>query len=469
MSNRSHAPIRSFGLACLLLTAGGGRADPVLMISVDGMKPESVLEADAHGLKIPYLRRRLAEGAYATGVVGVWPTVTYPSHTTLVTGVTPAEHGIVTNLEFDPERRFKDAWFWYAQQIRVPTLWDAAHAAGLVTASVGWPVTVGNAQVDWLIPEYWRTSGPPATSNPLDRELIAALARPDGLLAEMHRADGDYMNGNDTSIAGDLVKTRYALDILRQRKPRFMTVHLSALDEAEHEHGVFSAEANAVLETLDGQLAALAEAARADDPARIVAIVSDHGFMNVTHWINLNVAFRGAGLLVETRDPATAAVQVTSWKAQPWLAGGMAAIMLHDPDDAATAQAVGVLLQALAANPANGIASIQNAAEIKRDGAFPGAAYLVVFKPGYYAGASSGGELITDMLGTRGGHGFNPDYPEMRASFFLDGRSIARGRNLGVIDMRQIAPTLAHLMGVALPSAKAAALRVEAEAGSLQH
>lgn len=34
-----------------------------------------MLEADAHGLKIAYLRRRLTEGTYATGVVGVWPTV----------------------------------------------------------------------------------------------------------------------------------------------------------------------------------------------------------------------------------------------------------------------------------------------------------------------------------------------------------------------------------------------------------
>jgi predicted AlkP superfamily pyrophosphatase or phosphodiesterase len=244
-----------------------------------------------------------------------------------------------------------------------------------------------------------------------------------------------------------------------------MTVHLSSLDDAEHEHGVFSAEANAVLEKLDRLVAALAEAARASDPSSIVAIVSDHGFMNVSHWINLNVPFREAGLLTETRDAATSAVQVTSWKAQPWLSGGMAAVMLHDPDDRATAQAVGALLQSLAANPANGIASIKTAEEIKRVGAFPGAAYLVVFSPGYYAGSSSTVELITELRGTRGGHGFNPEYPEMRSSFFIEGQAIARNRNLGVIDMRQIAPTLAHLLGVGLPS-KAAPLSLQRDAHS---
>jgi hypothetical protein len=126
-----------------LLRSTVGDAAPVLMISVDGMKPEYVLEARASGLKIPFLRRLAAEGAYAEGVMGVWPTVTYPSHTTLVTGVAPAEHGIYSNLEFDPYQRFKDSWFWYARQVRVPTLWQAAHAQGITTASIGWPVTVG--------------------------------------------------------------------------------------------------------------------------------------------------------------------------------------------------------------------------------------------------------------------------------------------------------------------------------------
>ena len=123
----------------LLFAAGSGIAAPVVMISVDGMKPEYVLEAEKRGLRIPFLRRLALQGTHAEGVIGVWPTVTYPSHTTLVTGVSPAEHGIFANLEFDPEHHFAESWFWYAAQIRVPTLWQVAHQAGLVTASIGWP------------------------------------------------------------------------------------------------------------------------------------------------------------------------------------------------------------------------------------------------------------------------------------------------------------------------------------------
>src|SRR5271165_5040986 len=98
--------------ALLLVIAKSSLAAPVLMVSVDGMKPEYVLEAERRGLKVPYLKSLLSDGTYAEGVVGVWPTVTYPSHTTLVTGVSPAEHGIFANLEFDPLQHFKEPWFW---------------------------------------------------------------------------------------------------------------------------------------------------------------------------------------------------------------------------------------------------------------------------------------------------------------------------------------------------------------------
>jgi predicted AlkP superfamily pyrophosphatase or phosphodiesterase len=446
--------------ALLLAVARPGLAAPVLMISVDGMKPEYVLEADARGLRIPYLRGLVSQGAYAEGVVGVWPTVTYPSHTTLVTGVAPAQHGILDNLEFDPQHHFDDSWFWYAAQIRVPTLWQAAHEAGLATASIGWPVTVGATGIDYLIPEYWRTSGPTENLNPSERYLIEALSLPVGMLTQLQSSLGPYMNGNDTTLHGDEVKTRFAIDILRKRKPGFMTLHLSSLDAAEHGSGAFSSEANQDLEAIDGMLSRLAAAALAANPATIVAVVSDHGFTALTHKVNLYVPLLRSGWITRAPDSEGKAPKIESWKAQPWLAGGMAAIMLHDPGDRDTERAVGELLRSLAAEPANGIAHVADHAEIERLGGFPGAAYLVVFKSGYYAGGNWTGDLVTDMPGGHGGHGFSPEFADMRASLFVTGAGIAHHRDLGIIDMRQIAPTMAQLLGVSLPASNAVPLHV---------
>jgi predicted AlkP superfamily pyrophosphatase or phosphodiesterase len=449
-------------LPLLLLSAAlpSCLAAPVLMISIDGLKPEYVTQADSHGMKIPYLRSLLRNGSYAEGVIGVWPTVTYPSHTTLLTGVSPAEHGILNNHEFDPKFDFSYGWYWYAAGIRFPTLWQVAHQAGLRTASVGWPVSVGATDVDWLIPEYWRVSSSSGALNPFDRDLIAALSRPDTLLKQLEPAIGPYMMGNDTSIGGDEIKTRYSLEILRRYKPALMTIHLSSLDESEHEYAPFSPEANQDLEAIDGMVARLANAALECNPSTIIVIVSDHGFDALTHTVNLYIPFLKAGLMQAAVDAEGKSTRIVSWKAQPWLAGGMAAILLHDKDDRQTERQVGDLLQTLAANPDNGISAILDRNAIKKTGGFPDAAYVVVLKPGYTTGAATSGNLVLDTASERGGHGFSPEFPQMRASFFIAGTGIARHRDLGIIDMRQIAPTLAGILNLQMPSATAAPLGI---------
>ena len=420
------------------------------MISVDGMRPDYVTHADEHSLKIPTLRALIESGAYAEGVTGVFPTVTYPSHTTLVTGVWPARHGIVNNQRFDPEHKFSGAWYWYEDQIKVPTLWSEAHAHGLSTASVGWPVTADAKDIDYLIPEYWRgnLSDP---VNPDDRFLLNALSRPiDELDHIAGRLGLPYMQGNDTSIDGDEIKTRYALDILKQHKPKLMTIHLSSLDEEEHLHGTFSAEANADLEKLDGMLARLIRQEHENDPAAIVAIVSDHGFADVDHLVNLGVAFVDAGLMQAT---TTASSTNGTWQAQPWALGGMFAIMLHDPFNAEVKNKVESLLQQLMAQPANGIEDVLNPSQVAALGGAPEASFVVTLRKGYVPGPGLAGTLITSIPGHRGTHGYNPQTtPEMRASFFLTGQGVARGRDLGVIDMRSIAPTVAALLGIQLPA-----------------
>jgi hypothetical protein len=69
--------------------------------------------------------------------------------------------------------------------------------------------------------------------------------------------------------------------------------------------------------------------------------------------------------------------------------------------------------------------------------------------------------MVNETPDERGGHGFSPEFPEMRASFFMAGAGVAHHRDLGVIDMRQIAPTVAKILNLPMPSAKAAPLAVQ--------
>jgi len=412
----------------------------LVMISIDGLRPDYITAADAHGAKVPNLRRFLKEGTYAEGVEGVVPTVTYPSHTTLVTGVWPAKHGIFANTTFDPLQKNNQGWYWYAEDIRVPTLWDAAAEAGRTTASVQWPVTVG-AHITWDIPEFWRAN----TDD--DAKLERAVATP-GLLAEAQGELGPYSGGTDSSVEADQKRGRYAQWILEKKRPGLLLLHVIALDHIEHETSPHSAEAVAVLEGLDVVIGNVRETAEWLARGRAyVAVVSDHGFARTEAQLNLFPPFRDAKLF--TVDDKG---KIADWKAMPWVTGGSAAIVLKDPADTTTLGEVRGLLAKLASDPANGIDRVLEADELHKRGGYPPASFFVSLKPGWRTGSSLEGPVLskTKLGGT---HGQLPDVPDLRAAFFVVGPGVAAGRSLGIIDMRDIAPTLAHLAGLSLPSA----------------
>jgi predicted AlkP superfamily pyrophosphatase or phosphodiesterase len=426
-------------LASAVLAQGDSKAPLLVVISIDGLRPDYITAADAHGAKVPNLRRFLKEGTYAEGVQGVIPTVTYASHTTLVTGVWPAKHGVYANTTFDPLRKNAEGWFWYAEDIRVPTLWDAATKAGRPTASVQWPVTVG-AHINWDIPEFWRAN------TDEDAKLLRVVAT-QGLLAEAQKELGPYCGGIDTSVEADRTRARYAKWILEAKHPGLLTLHLIALDHIEHDTLPFSPEAIAVLEDLDTVIGDLrADAERLAPGNAYVAVVSDHGFAKFDTQLDLFPTFRDAKLFTEDKG------KITDWRAMPWVTGGSAAIVLKDSHDAATLAEVRTLLDKLAADPANGIDRVLDAEELHKRGGFPSASFLVSLKSGWRTGASLTDPLLMKIK-PGGVHGELPDVPDLRASFFLVGPSVASGRSLGVIDMRDIAPTLAHLAGLSLPSA----------------
>lgn len=429
-------------IAPLIAAAADPAASPlVVLISVDGMKPEAVLDAQSHGLRVPHLRALMADGVYAKGVRGVLPTLTYPSHTTLLTGASPARHGIIDNTTFDPLLRNQRGWYWYAEDIKVPTLWDAAAAAHLTTANVYWPVSVG-AKITYNLPQIWRAG----TDD--DLKLQRALSTP-GLEQQLSAELGRYPGGMEETVAEDEIRARFAMRLLELKHPDFLTVYLTGLDTEEHLSGPFSPKSNQTLERLDAVVGALRSAAEKAAPGRAtVCVVSDHGFAAIEHDVNLYAAFLQAGLFRIDKDN-----KVTEWRAMLWPAGGSAAVMLADPKDAQLRGHVNALLGRLAGDPANGIDRIWSRKEIEAGGGFPNADFLVAFKIGYEMAFSLSPPLVTPP-GNLGMHGYVPERVEMRSSFFIVGPHVAKGRALGEIDMRQIAPTIAHILGIRLSGAE---------------
>ncbi|HEX4166923.1 MAG TPA: ectonucleotide pyrophosphatase/phosphodiesterase [Bryobacteraceae bacterium] len=427
----------------------------LLLISIDGMRPDYVTAAQEHGVHIPTLRAFMKNGAYATGVHGVLPTVTYPSHTTLLTGVSPSKHGIYSNTPFDPLRKNMAGWYWYSEDIRVKTLWQAASEAGLKVGSVSWPVSVMARGVDYLIPEYWRAATPD------DLKLVAALSTP-GLLAHLQNELGPYTTDLNQAIHGDVQRTRYAAAILKENKPEFMTVHLGALDHVEHGTGPFSKESDGTLEQLDGMVKTMADAMRASHPGAAVAVVSDHGFTRVDHHLHLMKAFVDAGLVeIDPETEAWPEPKVLNWKAEPWIDGGSAAVVLRNANDEPTRGIVKQLLDHLAADLTNGIAHVFEPTDIQRLGGDPQAAFWVDMKSNFALDAALREPIVAEAK-VGGTHGYSPDNPDLLASFFMTGPGIKPGLNLGQIDMRSIAPTLAQYLGARLDGAEGKVLALGA-------
>jgi predicted AlkP superfamily pyrophosphatase or phosphodiesterase len=431
----------TFLAAGLVIMPAIADAAPVLMVSIDGLRPADVLDADARGIKVPALRALVAGGVYASGVKNALPTVTYPNHTTLITGVWPARHGIANNPTFDPLQKNMSGWYWYASDIKVRTLWDAVHQAGGKVASLSWPVSVGARAIDYNLPEYWRATD----MHDEDVKLVQALSTP-GIVPLLEKQTGlTLAQADGESVEVDVGRTRFAGALIAAKHPRFTTVHLRGLDHVEHVSGPGSPEAHAALETLDAAVGRLVAEARKAEPDLVVAIVSDHGFAPIEHSVNLIAPFVQAGLI--TLDGS----KVTAWQAEPW-GGASVAIVLAHPEDAALKAKVSGLLNDLASKPELGIAQVVTADQIAQMGGTPMASFWVDFKPGYMMGTNPAAPPVGPGP-VKGTHGYFPTHPEMRATFILSGPSIAKRGSLGEVDMRDIAPTLAKILNVSLPDA----------------
>jgi len=404
-------------------------AASVVLLSIDGLKPDYVLSADSHGLEVPNLRLLVDEGAHASAVTGVFPTVTYPSHATMLTGVAPAGHGIYSNHPFDPFSRNQDGWYWYASDFKATTLWEAAENAGFRAASVDWPVSVG-ANVSFNIAQYWRAG------NAEDLKIIRALSTK-GLLDEAEAALGSYPEGNDYSIAADRRRTEFIEFVLEQKEPAFLTAYFSGLDSVQHETGPGSRETFEALEVLDGLVG------RLRSKARVLCVVSDHGFLPSDRELHLNAALHEAGLIAVDASGA-----VSGWRAFAWDQGGSSMVILASPDDAAVRDQVRDILKTLP-----GIDRILENEEARALGGYPEAAFLVGLARGFRGGAELDGPVVRPGK-TGGTHGYLRSVPDMDSAFFLAGEGVPRGLDLGRIDMRDIAPMLAGVLGVALEGAE---------------
>jgi len=416
----------------------------VIMISVDGLVPYYYTAPAQYGLKVPNLVRMKLEGAYAEGVEGIYPSVTYPAHTTLITGSRPAKHGIVQNRLFEaPTSEQTRDWYFFSKDLKTETLWSMAKKAGLTTAAVGWPVTVG-AEIDQNVPEIFD----PKESPPSPRRSIQYITP--GLLAKAAGsipADDATTDGRRTAMSEFLIKTY---------KPNLMLIHLVELDSAHHRFGPRSAEALPVMERIDGYIGRIIEATRAAGifDKTTFFIVSDHGFAEVEKKFEPNVV-----LVKEKLITLDSNGKPTDWKAAAWPAGGSCAIVLRDPNDKETAAKVLEIFERYTTTDGRPLNRVLTRKEIERLGAIPQAELMLEAAPRFAFDEAMTGPEIHESKNYRGTHGHLPTRAEMYSSLIVYGSGARVGSKMGLARMIDIAPSAAVVLGLGFSDAEGTLMR----------
>ena len=427
--------------------AEDGNEHYVVIISIDGFPAEALWD---DRVPVPTLRALAEEGAWAQAMIPSTPTVTWPNHTTLVTGVHPARHGMVTNGLFirsgPGEPIYREPDLDREELSTFPTLYDIAYEAGMRTAEVNWPVTRNANTLHDSFPDA--VNEITHTTPRLRSELVEL-----GLLEE--ETDEAFQLG---PVARDYVWTQATTHLIRSRQPNVMLLHLLNVDGTHHGHGAKTNPGNTALAYADANvrmvLDALEEAGIRNQTT--IMVVSDHGFMNVTERVEPNVLLRQNGLLdVDVNgNIVSARVQVVS-------NGGTAMVFATDPatkdDDLELARSL--------FEGAPGIARVLGPDEFEEYGMphpseneHMGDLVLGADEGHSFGNSAAGDGPVVSLDGTRGTHGYLSDVPEMETIFIASGRGIRTGMELDIVDNRSVAPTAAWLLGLTLDQADGSVL-----------
>jgi predicted AlkP superfamily pyrophosphatase or phosphodiesterase len=403
----------------------------LVVLSVDGMNPGLYRRANELGLKVPNILELAERGASAEAVESVFPTTTYPAHATLATGVPPNAHGIYSHLaSLDPTEKARP-WHWFAAAIRVPTLWSLARAHGRKTAAISWPVSAG-APIDFNIPEIWD----PAAPDPHQDLQTVAKHSTQRLFDELTRALKPAPHTEPDRLRGEA-----ALHLWKKHRPDLMLVHFVGYDDQAHRHGPRAREALRALELTDHEIGRLREAVAGDANVTLV-VLSDHGFLPVEKEVSPLVILREEGLFGtrSKRHPELKRLGAVH-------AGGSFAVFWLEEPSTLEQRALARALERIQETGA--VAEVVDRAKLERLGSDPDAEWILDAADGFCFTDRFDGPVVRSGSRDRGTHGHLPTRAGMEASFIAAGPGIVPGRNLGRIQLMDVAPTLARLLGVA--------------------
>ncbi len=414
----------------------------VILVSVDGLAHYYFDDPKA---PMPAIRKLAAQGARAKRMKASLPTVTWPNHTTLVTGVQPGKHGVIGNNFFDRATLesvafIPDPVFDKDEIVKVPTVYDVAHQAGLTTAGIIWPASRNAKTLTWTVPDVFSQELFEKYGTPSLLEECRAAGIP------VHKQEEWCKAGNAGKGMRDHLYTQMSVHIIKKHKPNFLALHLVSVDAFQHATGSHTPEAYWAIKDSDNHVRELVEAveeAGLRDKTTFI-IASDHGFITYNKIIQPNVLLKQAGLI---KALGTRPTERRVWS----FSQGVAYIYILDQANR----------EALLREVTPKLAAMEGVEEVIEEKDFakyglqgptedPRMPDLILSaKEGYYFGNNvAGDDVVVPTDSPKGAHGYSPDHPLMDASFVISGAGVKPGVVLDTVSNTDVAPTAAHFLGV---------------------
>ncbi len=399
----------------------GQEENRVILISIDGLRPDFYLNNEWN---TPHLKRFKSEGIYALGVRSVFPSVTYPAHTTIVTGAFPKEHGIFFNAS--PESK-NNHWNWEADRIKTKTLWDAAQDRGITTAAIMWPVTVG-APITYNFPvrraDASENVGQLAITEPLvNPKILVSEMRQEGLLDSEHAFDHENIDQTIGNMG------RY---VLRKYKPALFAIHFLGADHIQHLEGKSGPHVKEIIENIDAEIGKIFQVVELENMINntTIIITGDHGFIDVNKVFSPNVILRKLGLIAED-----------DWKAKFVCAGGSAFLYLKNQKYLPKIKKV--LNEFRLKN--KDVFRVITPAEYEKIGADPKAVLALALEPGYSASRGLKGPVLKERK-QGGTHGYFPDFNEIETGFIIWGARVKQHKEIKIMGLEDITPIVSEIL-----------------------
>lgn len=395
---------------------------------------------------LPHFKELLENGAYCQHVETIYPSLTYPCHTSIVTGNFPNRHGVINNTFLQPGMHSPD-WYWHRKHIKGTTLYDEAKKQRLKTAALLWPVTA-RAKIDYHMPEIF-------ANRPWHHQVPVSFWNGRFFYQlEMNFRFGKIRKGLSQPELDDFV-LESTVHTIKAKKPHLLLVHFVDLDTQRHYHGFSSEEAITAIHRHDNRLGRILEAIKEAgiyENSTIVAL-GDHSQLDHSKAIKPNVLLKERGLIHVNQKG-----KVIDWKAYCKSCDGSAYIYVKDETDHETKRIVQELFEILVQDENNGIECVISGEEAHQKGADGNALVMIEARKGYYFKEYFDGEFIDTISDndvkerryTFASHGYSPEKDHYKTVFMATGKGIRSNTVIPSMRLVDEGPTFARLLGLDL-------------------